>query len=313
MFRIGIDLGGTNIAAGVVDEGGSILCKESVPTNAQREPDEIIDDIVRLCLSVCQSGNIDLDSIEAIGIAVPGGVDEKSGRIIFTPNIPFSGINISEELSKRLQNIRVGVINDANAALLAELTVGAAKGMQNAVMITIGTGIGGGIAVNGKLVGGVNGAAAELGHIVIERNGKKCACGRRGCFERYASATALAELTQQEVDRCAQNGEYTVMQEAQKIGARVPFEAYKRGDEAAKRVIAEYIDALSCGVISLINIFQPDIFVIGGGVSGEKQLLIDLLQPSVDREEYARGYEKRTALVTALCGNDAGIIGAAFS
>ena len=313
MFRIGIDLGGTNIAAGVVDEGGSILCKESVPTNAQREPDEIIDDIVRLCLSVCQSGNIDLDSIEAIGIAVPGGVDEKSGRIIFTPNIPFSGINISEELSKRLQNIRVGVINDANAALLAELTVGAAKGMQNAVMITIGTGIGGGIAVNGKLVGGVNGAAAELGHIVIERNGKKCACGRRGCFERYASATALAELTQQEVDRCAQNGEYTVMQEAQKIGARVPFEAYKRGDEAAKRVIAEYIDALSCGVISLINIFQPDIFVICGGVTGEKQLLIDLLQPSVDREEYARGYEKRTVLVTALCGNDAGIIGAAFS
>ena len=205
------------------------------------------------------------------------------------------------------------MINDANAALLAELIVGSAKGMQNAVMITIGTGIGGAIAINGKIVSGSNGAAGELGHIVIQRNGKQCSCGRRGCFEKYASATALIELTKQEISKCSDTGEYTEMSKAQQINARVAFDAYKLGDNAAKRVIDEYIDALTCGIVSLINAFQPDVFVIGGGVSGEKEFLIDLIQPFIDKEDYARDYKKRAEIVTALCGNDAGIIGAAFA
>ncbi len=313
MFRIGIDLGGTNIAAGVVDEYGNLLRKASVPTNAERNSSEIIEDIVKLCHYVCDINNISIDSIISIGIAVPGGVDEKTGMIMFTPNIPFSGINIVEALSLNFENIRIGVINDANAALMAELTVGSAKGKQNAVMITIGTGIGGGVAVDGKLLSGSNGAAGELGHIVIQRNGKPCSCGRKGCFERYASATALVELTKNEIENCKKKSEPTMMALANEINARVAFDSYKNGDEAAKRVIQEYIDALSSGVVSLINIFQPDIFVIGGGVSGEKQFLIDLIQPIVDKEDYARRYEKKTEIVTAVCGNDAGIIGAAFA
>ena len=313
MFRIGIDLGGTNIAAGIVDEYGNLLRKTSIPTNANRNVNEIIDDIIALCYKVCDINCIPIENIISIGIAVPGGVDEKTGQIIFTPNIPFSGINITDVLSKEFENVEIGVINDANAALLAELRVGSARGKENAVMITIGTGIGGGIAVNGKIISGLNGSAGELGHIVIQRNGKECSCGRRGCFEKYASASALVELTKQEILNCQNKGEPTLMAEASEINARVAFDAFKKGDTAAKRVIAEYIDALSCGIVSLINIFQPDIFIIGGGVSGEKQFLIDMLQPIVDKEDYARGYEKRTEIVTALCGNDAGIVGAAFA
>ena len=313
MFRIGIDLGGTNIAAGIVDEYGNLLCKTSTPTNANRNANEIINDIIALCYKVCDINCISTENIISIGIAVPGGVDEKTGQIIFTPNIPFSGINIADALSKEFDNVEIGVINDANAALLAELRVGSAKGKENAVMITIGTGIGGAIAVNGKIISGTNGAAGELGHIVIQRNGKECSCGRRGCFEKYASASALVELTKQEILSCQNKGELTLMAQVSEINARVAFDSFKKGDPAAKRVIAEYVDALSCGIVSLINIFQPDIFIIGGGVSGEKQFLIDMLQPIVDKEDYARGYEKRTEIVTALCGNDAGIVGAAFA
>lgn len=313
MLRLGIDLGGTNIAVGAVDAAGVIVAKKSAPTLAKREHGLIIDDIVALCLDVCKEAGCDMEAIASVGIAVPGGVDEKSGEIIFTPNIPFSGLNIAEILSKRFDGKRVGVVNDANAALLAEIKCGAAVGYENAVMITIGTGIGGAIAINGRILSGINGMAGELGHIVIKRGGKPCSCGRQGCFETYASATALVNLTKQEIESCKKTGEYTLMADTVEINARVAFDAYKQGDAAAKRVLDEYIDALSGGIISLINIFQPDVLLIGGGVSGEKQFLIDLLAPYIDKEDYARGVTKRTRIATALCGNGAGIIGAAFA
>ena len=313
MLRIGIDLGGTNIAVGIVNEEGVILAKKSAPTLAEREYDRIIDDIVKLCNDLCEETGIGIDNIGSIGIAVPGGVDENKGNIIFTPNIPFSGLSISKILSEKFGSKKVGVINDANAALLSELRFGAAVGFQDVVMITIGTGIGGAIAIKGNIVSGTNGMAGELGHMVIQRDGKKCSCGRHGCFEIYASATALVELTKHEIEKCRANGENTSMSKTLEVNARVPFDAYKEGDPAAKRVIDEYIEGLSCGITSLINIFQPDLFVIGGGVSGEKQFLIDLLMPHIAREQYSRDMKKTTKLTTAQCGNGAGIIGAAFA
>lgn len=313
MMRIGIDLGGTNIAVGIVDEHGNILYKKSTPTKADRTPDLIVDDIVNLCECICKEQGVELSSVKSIGIAVPGGVNEKTGEIIFTPNIPFSGLNITNILSQRFDDKRVGVINDANAALLAELSAGAGMGVQDVVMITIGTGIGGGISIGGNIISGTNGMAGELGHMVIEKNGQKCSCGRRGCFEAYASATALSNLTRREIEKCQRTGEFTVMANADKINARVPFDAYKQGDVAAKRIIDEYIESLACGIISLINIFQPDLFIIGGGVSGQKQFLVDMLMPYIENEQYSRSIEKRTKLTTATCGNDAGIIGAAFA
>ena len=313
MHNIGIDLGGTNIAAGIADKNGSILFKKSVPTGASREKEEIIDDIAALCRTLCEESGISLEEINAVGIAVPGGVDEKSGEILFTPNIPFSNINICEILSKKLDGKRVGVANDANAATLAEVFCGAAKGADNAVMITLGTGVGGGIVIDKKIYSGSNGLAAEIGHFVIKMGGEKCGCGRRGCFEAYGSATALIRMTKEELSKCFMSGEATLMAESSKISARTSFDAFKKGDSAAARVIEEYTDALANGITSLINIFQPDVFIIGGGVSGEGQFLIDLLQPKIDAEEFAKNAKKRTRLCTAACGNDAGIIGAAFA
>lgn len=312
MLRLGIDLGGTNIAAGLVNEKGVIVNKKSIPTHAQRNPGFIIDDIVELCNSVCLD-YASWDDVESVGIAVPGGVDVNSGMIFFTPNIPFTGLNISKILSDRLNGKKVLVINDANAALQAELVFGCATDSKNVVMITIGTGVGGGIAIDRHILNGINGMAAELGHMVIKKDGKACSCGRHGCFEAYASATALIELTKNEIDRCKRNDEYSLMMDAKEIDARVAFDAYKLGDPYAEKVITEYIESLASGVISLINIFQPELFVIGGGVSGEKQFLLDLLMPYVNKEQYSRSIDKNTRLATALCGNDAGIIGAAFA
>ena len=313
MRKIGIDLGGTNIAAGIVDESGVILCKDSVPTGASRPKEEIIDDIAALCRTLTAKMELTLSEIDSVGIAVPGGVDEKSGEILFTPNIPFSGLNICEILSEKLDGIRVRVANDANAATLAEVFAGAAKGADNAVMITLGTGVGGGIVIDKKIYSGSNGLAAEIGHFVLQMGGEKCGCGRRGCFEAYASATALIRMTKEELNTCFMSGEATLMAEAKEVSARTAFDAFRTGDKAAARVIARYTDALASGIASLINIFQPDVFIIGGGVSNEKQFLIDLLQPKVDAEDFARDAKKRTRLCTATCGNDAGIIGAALS
>ena len=312
MNRIGIDLGGTNIAAGITDDHGKVLYKMSVPTKSDREPALIIDDIVMLCSNLCKKSSIPLADIGFIGIAIPGGVDEKSGEIIITPNIPFSGINISSILSQRLEGKPVKVINDANAALLAEMKCGVGIDRSNVVMITLGTGIGGAIAIDGKILNGVNGMAGEIGHMVIQKNGNTCSCGRRGCFETYASASALVDLIKQEIVFCKSINEHTLMEEAPRINARVAFDAYKKGDKGAKRVLDQYMKSLSCGIASLINIFQPELFIIGGGISGQKQNLIDMLHPYIQKELFSSCIQRQTEITTAQCENDAGIIGAAL-
>lgn len=312
MLRIGIDLGGTNIAAGIVGNNGTILYKKSIPTGAARPKEAIIEDIAALCHSLCAENGVDFASVASVGIAIPGGVDEATGEILFTPNIPFTGINIAEILSQKLDNKPVRAVNDANAATIAEVFAGAAKGAENAVMITLGTGVGGGIVIGKKIYSGSNGLAGELGHFVIQAGGEKCGCGRRGCFEAYASGTALIRMTMEELNTCFMSGEATLMAESGKVSARTAFDAFRQGDKAAARVIEKYTDALACGIVSLINIFQPEVFIIGGGISGEKQFLIDLLQPKIDAEEFSRNGKKRARLCTATCGNDAGIIGAAL-
>lgn len=313
MLKIGIDLGGTNIAAGIVDEHGTIRYKKSVPTGAARPKEAIVEDIALLCRTLCAENGIAFEKIVSVGIAIPGGVDTATGEILFTPNIPFTGLNISKVLSEQLDGKPVSAVNDANAATMAEVLAGAAKGADNAVMITLGTGVGGGIVVNKQMYSGFNGLAGELGHFVIQAGGEKCGCGRRGCFEAYASGTALIRMTNEELNTCFMTGEATLMAENGRVTARTAFDAFKQGDKAAARVIEKYTDALACGIISLINIFQPDVFIIGGGISGEGQFLIDLLQPKVDAEEFSRDAAHRTRLCTATCGNDAGIIGAALA
>jgi glucokinase len=317
MYRIGIDLGGTNIAAAVVSNDFKIVKKLSVPTLAQRDSSLIMDDMAQLCRDVCRESGIELKDIEAIGIASPGVANHDTGAVEYACNLPFRKFPICRELSDRLGVENIHVENDANAAAWGEAVAGAAKGTKNSVMITLGTGVGGGIIIDGKVYSGFNYAGAELGHIVIEVGGKPCGCGRRGCWEAYSSATGLINMTREKLEECAKSGRTTVMSELAekygKVNGRIAFEAMRAGDEAAQEVIDKYLLYLESGLTSIINIFQPEVLSIGGGISGEGQALVDLVFPTISNERYGGGFiDKATEIRIAELGNDAGIIGAAF-
>lgn len=317
MYYIGIDLGGTNIAAGVVDENHRIIKKASVPTGAARPADEITADIAALCRRVATEAGITIGDVEYIGIATPGSAKCDTGEILYANNLPFSNYNMSEKLSSMLgEEKRVYIENDANAAAKAESVAGAAKGTDYSVMITLGTGVGGGIIINGQVYTGFNYAGAELGHIVIKKGGRPCSCGRRGCWETYSSATGLVKTTREKIEECRRTGRKTVMEEMiggdlSRVSGRTAFAAKRRGDEAASEVVEEYINDLVCGLVNIINIFQPNVLSIGGGISGEGDYLLDMLPEKVFAETYSRGDTPQCKLKIAELGNDAGIIGAA--
>ena len=316
MVRLGVDLGGTNIAVGIVDENYQLVHKDSVPTEAQRAPEAIVDDIATLCRRVLADKGISLDEVGGVGIAAPGTVNSRDGYVEYANNLPFHHFPIVPLLRERLgADVPVFVENDANAAALGEAIAGAAKGSVNSVMITLGTGVGGGIIMDNSIYSGFNGAGGELGHMVIVKDGVPCSCGRRGCWEAYSSATALIRMTREKLDECAAADRKTLMTDlvAKKgrVNGRTAFDAMRMGDAAAREVVDAYLGYLACGLANMINIFQPEILSIGGGISGEGQSLIDALLPLVRKECYGGGTVKPTDLRIAQLGNDAGIVGAA--
>jgi len=317
MFYIGIDLGGTNIAAGVVNEEHKIIKKASIPTGASRPADEITADIASLCKRVAAEAGLTMDEIEYIGIATPGSAKCDTGEILYANNLPFSNYNMADKLSAMLgSKKKVYIENDANAAAKAESVAGAAKGSKYSIMITLGTGVGGGIIIDGQVYTGFNFAGAELGHIVIEKDGRPCSCGRRGCWETYSSATGLVRTTREKIEECRRTGRHTLMDDMtggdlSRVSGRTAFAAKRRGDAAASEVVDEYISYLVCGLVNIINIFQPNVLSIGGGISGEGDYLLNMLPEKVFAETYSRGDTPQCELKIAELGNDAGIIGAA--
>ncbi len=316
MYRIGVDLGGTNIAVGLVDEEYNIVIKKSTPTKAERHPDEIAADIAMLCEKVCAEQGIDIADIANIGVATPGIADCDAGEVVYSCNLPFRKYPLAKKVAQKLgvDAGRVTLANDANAAAWGEAVAGAAKGSSNSVMITLGTGVGGGIIIDNKIYTGFNYAGAELGHIVIEIDGAQCGCGRRGCWEAYSSATGLIRMTREKIEELRASGEDSVMLKAERISGRTACEAMRAGDKAGKEVYDKYVKYLAMGLANIINIFQPEIISLGGGVSNEGQSLIDALLPLVRGEQYGSDLldpHKLTELRIAKLGNDAGIIGAA--
>ncbi len=317
MYRIGIDLGGTNIAAAVVDGDYKIIKKASIPTFASREAALIMDDMAKLCLDVCSDAGVDFNKIESIGIASPGIADSVAGVVEYSCNFPsFVKYPICRELGARLGFDNIHLANDANAAAWGEAVAGAAKGTKSSMMITLGTGVGGGVIIDGKLLTGFNFAGAELGHIVIEEGGRPCSCGRRGCWEAYSSATGLINMTQEKLDECRDGGRATLMTElvekSGRVTGRTAFDAWRAGDAAASEVVSMYAKYLINGITNMVNIFQPETLCIGGGISGEGQTLIDLIEKQVYIEQYGSGIVRSTKLKIAELGNDAGIVGAAL-
>ena len=314
MYRIGIDLGGTNIAVGLVNEFCRIVVKKSTPTQANRPSDEITADMARLCLEVCAEAKTSITDIESIGIATPGIANLDNGCVEYSCNLPFRRYPIVKTLASMLDipADKVKIANDANAAAYGEAVAGAARGASDSIMVTLGTGVGGGIILGGKIFTGFNHAAGEIGHIVIETNGALCGCGRRGCWEAYSSATALIRMTKEKIAECEKEGRYTVMSEAERVTGRTACDAMRAGDPAGKEVYDKYVYYLATGLANMINIFQPEIISLGGGVSNEGQSLIDALLPIIRKEQYGTDFLVNTQIRIAELGNDAGMIGAAM-
>ena len=313
MYRIGIDLGGTNIAVGLVDESYKIVVKKTTPTLAKRESEAIVADMARLCREVCAEKNVDIKDIVNIGVAAPGIANHRNGCVEYSCNLPFRRFPLVKALADELgvEESRVKIANDANAAAWGEAVAGAAKGTSNSIMVTLGTGVGGGIIIDNKIFSGFNAAAGEIGHIVIEQDGALCGCGRRGCWEAYSSATALVRMTKEAVEECERTGRYTSMSKAERISGRTACDAMRAGDEVATEVYNRYVKYLANGITNMVNIFQPEVISLGGGVSNEGQSLIDAILPIVRAEQYGGDVVELTQLRIAELGNDAGIIGAA--
>lgn len=312
MYRLGIDLGGTNIVAGVVNENYEIIATAKCKTNCPRPAEEIIDDMAACALEAVKKAGLTLDDIDAAGVGAPGAIDPVGGEVIFSNNLDFYYVKMAEMLKDRT-GIDFFIENDANAAAYGEFVAGAGKGTNNCVMLTLGTGVGGGIIINGRLYSGSNYAGAELGHTVICLGGETCNCGRQGCFETYASATALIRQTKQAMIRYPDSIMWDMCGgDIKNVSGRTAFDAMRKNDEAGKAVVDKYIYYLAMGISNVINIFQPDLVCIGGGVSKEGDNIIVPLKKIVAGENYGRNVAFKTDIKSAALGNDAGIIGAAY-
>lgn len=313
MFYLGIDLGGTNIAAGVLDEDNSIIAKVSRKTHVPCTPDEICDQLAGVASDALKAANIAMNNIPWVGIGSPGTVNRETGVIEFANNLKFNNLPLQKLLEAKIGK-KVILENDANAAAYGEFKAGALKGAKNAVAITLGTGVGSGIIIDGKIYSGSNFAGGEIGHTVIVVDGRPCTCGRKGCWETYSSATGLITTTKEAMQKVGR--EALIWEIAggslENVDGKTAFQAMRAGDPTGKEVVDQYIAYLGCGLANCINIFQPDILCIGGGISNEGEPLMKPLREYVDHENYAMNSDKRTILCRAMLGNDAGIIGAAL-
>lgn len=312
MYYIGVDVGGTGVKAGVVTKKGKIIKSCAMPTQRDADYKVLIKDMADLVFKTLKEAGVSLDEIESVGIGFPSAVDEKNGVVMYTANINLNNAPVAQELKKYIDKpIYIG--NDANCAALGEYFALNDDIVENFVAVTLGTGIGGGIIINKKLYTGSNGSAGEIGHIRLVTDGEKCSCGRDGCWECYASATALIRDSK----RAAVNNPDSLL--AKNIAAnggrsngKLVFDTANEGDPAAKNVIDNYIKYIAEGIIDMINIFQPSVIAIGGGISRQGDNLLNPIKEYIKGKTYGAPYIEPCKVTMAKLGNDAGIVGAAF-
>lgn len=311
MYNIGIDLGGTNIVASVVDDKYNIIATGKTPTAVPRSAEEIFDDIAAVCREAMDKVGLTIADISSVGLGTPGTVNE-NGIIEFANNLGFNNVPAREMLKERLGDLPIYIDNDANCAALGEAYAGCGNGSQNFVAVTLGTGVGSGIIVNGKIVTGVNCAGGECGHMVIVVDGEPCSCGRKGCWEAYASATALIRQTRKAMEENPDSIMHEVARQEGKVSGRTAFDAMRKGDIAAIKVVDNYIKYVACGLINIVNALQPEIICVGGGICNEGETLMKPLRRFVQAERYSIHSKIQTHIMKAELGNDAGIIGASL-
>ena len=308
MLYIGIDVGGTGIKAGVVSENGTILHKLSCPTLRERGPEAVIHDMARLSLQVLAESGHALEEIHSVGVGIPGMQDPRTGRIPFCTNLGWKDVPLREEMGKYFDT-PFFCDNDATVAALAEAKAGRSAHVQNSVLLTLGTGLGSGIILNGRVFAGSHGVAGEIGHFIYHENGVRCTCGKRGCFERYASATALIRIGCEAALRHPES----VLRDItpNQMTARTVVDAAREGDPAAVEAFDEYTTHLAMGIVSVINFLDPEMILLGGGVSAAGDFLLNPVREKVNQNKFYSTLPHGEIALAAL-GNDAGIIGAAM-
>ena len=315
-YYIGVDVGGTNIACGIVNDEYEIIARSKVKTFSREreklpEYSEILDNLRIAVNRACnEAGILPLDAA-SIGIGCPGICNNETGVVEYCSNLALENVPLRDDVEKYFK-LPTLLENDANAAAFGEFLAGGARGSKNAVVITLGTGVGSGIIIDGKIYRGSYCAGGEIGHTVIVMDGLPCSCGRRGCFEAYSSATGLVRMTTQASELNPDSILTKIIREEGKVSGRTAFQAMKQGDEVGKAVTEQYIKYLACGISNVINTFQPDILCIGGGVCNEGDPLMIPLREAVYQQIYSKNSAKTTKIEVCRLANDAGIIGAAM-
>ena len=303
-YYIGIDIGGTNIKAGVVDAQGNILGEADAPTGADRPQDVVLQDILDVVKTSVRASKIDIKEISAVGMGSPGLIDSENGIVIYNNNLGWRDFHIGEKISEALK-IPSRLENDADAAALGEVISGSAKGAKSAVIITLGTGVGVGVVVDGRIFPG------EFGHMVIAYNGRECTCGRKGCFEAYSSATGLINMTKEAITKNPNGILADIAEREGSVNGKTVFDACDKGDLEASKVIETYTDYLACGIANLVNGLQPEVVSLGGGIAKQGERLLAPLREKVRNEVY-KGI-KIPEIVNCTLGYKAGLIGAAMA
>ena len=312
MYRIGVDLGGTNIAVGLINENYEIIARAGTKTNIPRPAEEIFADIVKCAKETIEKAGIEVSDVASIGIGTPGSCDKKNGVILYANNLYFDNVPAAELVNKELPGIPVYIENDANCAALGEALAGSGKGKKSFIAVTLGTGVGSGIVLDGQVLTGCNDAGGELGHMTIKFDGEPCNCGRVGCWERYASATALVNQTKAAMLAHKDSVMWQLTSgDVENAGGRTAFDAMRIGDKWGAEVVNNYIRYIAVGTTNIVNIFQPEMICFGGGICNEGETLLAPIREHVARERYSKKQEVQTEICRATLGNDAGIIGAA--
>ena len=311
MYRIGVDLGGTKIAAALVDKNNNITDRLTTPTLPERGNDAVAEDMASLVKNLCKNNGLKISDIEFLGIASPGAINSDTGYVERAHNLMMESYPMVDKLRGMTGISDIMIENDANAAALGEAVAGAAKGTSCSVLITLGTGVGGGLVINGKVFSGFNHTGGEFGHMVIQVNGRPCNCGRKGCWESYSSATALVNRTKEAMAADPGSLMHKVAAENGKVSGKTAFIAARKGDKSGAMVVDEYVTYLACGIVNVINLLQPEVLSLGGGISNEGDGLMIPLQKKIDEEVFIRGIGRSTEIRIAKLANDAGIIGAA--
>ena len=312
MYRIGVDLGGTNIAVGLINDNYEIIARAGTKTNIPRPAEEIFADIVKCAKEAVAKAGVEMSEVSSIGIGTPGSCDKKNGVILYANNLYFDNVPAVELVHRELPGIPVYIENDANCAALGEALAGSGKGKKSFIAVTLGTGVGSGIILDGQILTGCNDAGGELGHMVIKFDGEPCNCGRIGCWERYASATALVNQTKAAMLEHKDSVMWQLASgDVNNAGGRTAFDAMRIGDKWGTEVVDNYIRYIAVGTTNIVNIFQPEMICFGGGICNEGETLLAPIREHVARERYSKKQEIQTEICRATLGNDAGIIGAA--